>query len=346
MNEGMSGRGSLFGRLEDGSSVARARIVGDGMEFAVLSYGAVLQQIQIELPAGPRAVTLGFDNLEAYVRHSPHMGAVAGRYANRIRDGRFSIEGRICQLARNENGRTHLHGGQKGFGKRNWTIDSTDERSVTLSLISPDGEEGYPGRVEVQCIYKLAGPLRLSIELTAVSSAPTIINLATHSYFNLAGAGDARDHCLFIPCDLYLPVDADLIPTGEIDPVAGGPYDFRCLRPLRSDPPTRFDTTFVAGFEPSEMPRHMATLEAPDGSLALQVWSTEPAIQLYDGGKLAVPVSGLGGRRYGPFSGVCLEPQRFPDAPNHSGFTDTVLRPGQTYRQVTEYRFLLGGEHE
>lgn len=331
---------SEFGRLDNGKAVERVRLSSEGLSVSILTYGAVIQDLVLKTAAGPRQVVLGFEQLEDYVHHSPYMGCIAGRFANRIRAGRFVLDGRNYQLSLNENGRTHLHGGIRGFGQRVWRIEELSENSVSLSLVSPDGEEGYPGCLTARCTYRLVDPSRLSIELLATTDAPTIVNLAAHSYFNLTGQNDVRDHRLAIQADQFLPVDADLIPTGELLPVADTPFDFRGLRQIRQgDPPVLYDYTFVVDFAPVDLPRKVAHLEAPDGSAALEVWSTEPGLQFYDGAKLAVPVPGLGGRRYGPFGGLCLEPQRFPDSPNHPNFTDTVLRPGQKYRQVTEYRF-------
>ncbi len=336
---------SAFGRLGDGSEVERVVLAGQGLRLAVLSYGSVIQHLIVDTTDGPRPVTLGLESLDDYVRYSPHFGAIAGRFANRIRDGVFSLDGRSYQLTRNENGRTSLHGGARGFGKRGWTVEEVTDDMVRLGLVSPDGDEGYPGRLTAHCTYRLVAPLTLAIELVATSDAPTIVNLAAHSYFNLAGQGDIRDHRVQLFCDRYLPVDADLIPTGEIRPVADSPFDFRHMRQVQpaGQPVTRYDHTFVAGLVESDTPRRMARVEAPDGALALEVWSAEPGVQFYDGGKVAVPVAGTGGRQFGAFAGLCLEPQRFPNSPNQPGFTNAVLRPGDTYRQLTEYRFSIGG---
>lgn len=332
-----------FGNCADGTPVELVQLTGEGLAAAFLTYGAVIQELSIETRNGSRCVVLGFERFQDYVDHSPYMGCIAGRFANRIRGGRFVLDGHEYQLSRNENGRTHLHGGHKGFGQRVWTLEGVTNDSVRLSLVAADGEEGYPGRVTTSCTYRLSGPMQLSIELEAATDAPTVINLAAHSYFNLAGGGDNREHRLAIDGDYYLPVDDDLIPTGEFQPVAGTPFDFRTLRRIgHGDPPVGYDHNFVIARKPAHAPRRLARLEAPDASLGLEVWSTEPGLQFYDGSKIAVPVPGLAGRRYGPFSGLCLEPQRFPDSPNHRSFTDTVLRPGQTYRQVTEYRFSIG----
>lgn len=332
----------VFGRLNDGTEIERVRLKAGGLEVAVLSYGAAIQDLAVVSPTGPRSVVLGLRTLDDYVQYSPHMGAIAGRFANRIREGQFSLDGVGYQLTCNEKGRNHLHGGSRGFGRRAWAIDDLTDDSVRLKLASEAGEEGYPGRVEVTVSYRIDEPLQLSLELTAVADAPTIINLAGHSYFNLSGGGDARDHSLEILADHYLPVDAYQIPTGEIHAVAGTAFDFRSERRVRGDVPTRYDHTFVASMAASAEPRCMARLTAPDSSIALEVWSTEPGVQFYDGGNVSVPVPGRDGHHYGPFSGLCLEPQRFPDSPNHPGFTNVVLRPGEAYRQVTEYRLSTG----
>ncbi|MGE8942579.1 aldose epimerase family protein [Leptospira interrogans] len=332
----------VFGRLADGTAVERVHLKACGVGLSVLSYGGAIQELAVETSSGPRSVTLGLRTLEDYVQYSPHMGAIAGRYANRIRDGQFSLDGVSYQLTRNEKGRNHLHGGKLGFGRRAWAVEELTGDSVRLTLVSQAGDEGYPGRVEATCTYRISGPLQLSIELTATTDAPTIINLAGHSYFNLSGGGDARDHRLEILADHYLPVDEVQIPTGEIRAVAGTAFDFRTERRVRADVPTRYDHTFVSSMAAIAEPRKMARLTAPDSSLALEVWSTEPGVQFYDGGNVSVPVPGRDGQSYGPFSGLCLEPQRFPDSPNHPGFTNVVLRPGETYRQVTEYRFSTG----
>ncbi|MBL8669166.1 MAG: galactose mutarotase [Alphaproteobacteria bacterium] len=336
----VSGR-SAFGALADGTPVERIVIAGEGLSCAVITYGAAIQDLLVDGPAGPSRVVLGLARLEEYVRHSSHMGAVAGRFANRIKGGRFALDGIAYQLACNERGRTHLHGGPTGFGKRAWTVATASGRSVELALVSPGGDEGYPGRLEVRCCYRIAGPGRLAIELTAATDAPTIVNLATHSYFNLDGVPDARDHCLEIPADAYLPLDGDLIPSGEIRSVAGTPLDFRRKRPIGRA--IAHDVTFAVARAPVAAPRRVARLEGPRSGIGLEVWTTEPGLQLFDAATIDKPVADLDGRRVAPYCGICLEPQRFPDSPNQPGFTDVVLRPGASYRQVTEYRFDRNG---
>jgi aldose 1-epimerase len=283
---------------------------------------------------------LGLNSLADYIAHSPHFGATAGRFANRIANGRFTLDGHVYQLPLNEKGRATLHGGPTGFGKRPWHLEGHDAASVALTLRSADGDNGFPGALEARCVYMLVAPATLRIEMSATTDAPTIVNLAHHSYFNLDGSPDARDHELTINADFYTPLDEDLIPTGEIRSVAGTPYDFRRPRPVRQPGAPAYDLSFVLPFADAATGLvHAATLRSPRGDLSMQVWTSEPALQFYDAAKLNCPVPGLGGARYGPFAGLCFEAQRFPDSPNRRHFTSAVLRPGERYRQITEYRF-------
>lgn len=334
-----------FGRLADGTLVERVRLSGGGLEVQVLSLGAVIQDLGFDTGDGPRRRVLGFTQLDDYVTHAPYFGCVAGRYANRIADGRCVIEGRACQLSRNEAGRTHLHGGALGFARRIWQILDHGPGHVLLELVSPEGEEGYPGTLTARCCYRITGDGELTIELGATTDRATIVNLATHSYFNLDGSADILDHVLEIPAAHYLPVDAHLIPTGEIAAVGGTPFDFRHPRSLRApagQPATAYDHNFVLGRARSTETRLAARLTGSLSRTQLEIHSTEPGLQLYDGAGLALPVPGYDGRRYGTHAGLCLEPQNFPDAPNHAHFPDAILRPGEGYRQVTIYRFSQG----
>jgi aldose 1-epimerase len=262
------------------------------------------------------------------------MGCVVGRFANRIAAGRFALDGTVHQLSRNENG-NHLHGGVEGFSHKVWSIESVAQRAVSLSLVSPAGQEGYPGTLTAGCRYSIEGERCLRIALTAVSDAPTIVNFATHSYFNLDGAGDILRHRLEIPADSYLPADEAGIPTGEFRPVGGTHFDFRTLRAVRPPNAERYDNTYVLAPSAGHV-RKVARLEGSD--IAMEIWSTEPGIQFYDAATMR-SVAGRDGCSYGPHSGLCLEPQAFPDSPNRSGFPDCSLYPGQQYRQITEYRF-------
>jgi aldose 1-epimerase len=337
MDGAEAGSVAVCGALDE-APVHRIALRGGDLDASILTYGATIQALRVHGPRGPRHVVLGFDSCAEYLAQRMYMGAVAGRFANRIAAGRFSLDGVDYQLTRNENGVNHLHGGARGFSRRVWSIAQVTDRAVELSLLSPAGEEGYPGTLTATCRYSIEGERCLRIALCAVTDAPTIVNLATHSYFNLAGEGDILAHRLQIPADAYLPTDAALIPTGELASVAGTGFDFRTLRPLRlPDAPQRYDNTLVLA-PPQAGLRQAARLES--GGLALELWSTEPGVQLYDGGSMRT-IAGRGGATYRPFSGLCLEPQRFPDSPNRPGFTDSTLRPGETYRQITEYRFEL-----
>lgn len=328
----------LFGKLDDGTDIHEVVLEAEGLRLALISYGASIRDLAMIAAAAPRPLVLGLDSVEDYMRHSSHMGAIAGRYANRIAHGRFELDGRTVQLSLNQAGRHHLHGGgPNGFGKRPWVLVEANDRSARFAVASPDGDEGYPGRCDAACLYELAGPGLVRITLTATADAPTVVNLATHSYFNLDGGPDILDHRLEIPAGAYTPVDADLIPTGEIAPVAGTPFDFRQSRPVRHESQT-YDHNWVVHRDRATAPRLLARLTGPRTGTTLEVHSTEPGIQFYDASKMNLPVTGTYGRRFGPHAGLCLEPQLFPDTPNNPQFGSAVLRPGETYRQVTEYR--------
>ena len=326
--------------MPDGDDIHEVVIAAGALTVTVITLGAAIRDVRLASVEYP--LVLGFDRAEDYLQHSPHFGAVAGRSANRIGRGRFAIDGHPYQVALNENGRHHLHGGFNGFGKRNWRLAGHDAVSVTLAILSPDGEEGYPGKVEATVRYSVEAPGTIRMEAAAVTDAPTLVNLAQHSYFNLDDSPDILNHRVQIYADSYTPTDADNIPTGEVLAVAGSDFDFRALRPIRH---TRdgarvvYDKNFAVDRHKSAVPRPHARLVSPNSGVALAVASTEPGLQFYDGVSMNVPVPGLGGRRYGVNGGCCFEPQVFPDAPNHPGFPSSVLRPGETYRQTTTFAF-------
>jgi aldose 1-epimerase len=331
----MTGSAAIAGRFGD-ATVHRIGLRGGDLDVSILTFGATIEKLVVHGAHGLRDIVLGFDSCEEYLRHRAYMGCVVGRFANRIAGGRFVLDGTAHQLSRNENG-NHLHGGLAGFSHKVWSVESVTERAAHLSLVSPAGEEGYPGTLTVGCRYSIESDRCLRIALTAVTDAPTVVNLATHSYFNLDGAGDVLRHRLAIPADVWLPTDAAGIPTGEFRPVDGTPFDFRTLRAVQPPNGQRYDNTYVLAPSQGRV-RKAARLESTSADIAMEVWTTEPGIQFYDAATMQ-PVPGRGGRRYGPYSALCLEPQRFPDSPNRSGFSDCTLRPGETYRQVTEYRF-------
>ena len=327
----------VAGRLGD-QAIHRIGLRDSDLDVSILTWGAAIQNIAVQGPRGPRSAVLGFDTCGEYLEHRLYMGCVVGRVANRIAGGRFALDGKTYQLDCNEkNGLNHIHGGIDGFSRRVWTIEAVDEKSVDLKLVSPNGDQGYPGTLTVHCRYSIESGRRLAIALRATTDAATIVNLATHSYFNLDGAGDIRDHYLQIPAQTYLPVDDALIPTGELRQVAGTPFDFRSRRRIGSEGAVVFDNTYVLPDAAGGL-RKAARVDAPQSGLAMEVWTTEPGLQFFDGGTMR-PLRGRNGVAYGPYSGLCLEPQRFPDSPNHAGFPDIRLYPSQTYSQLTEYRF-------
>jgi aldose 1-epimerase len=333
----------IFGRI-DGAPVYEAAIASKGGASAkILSWGAVLRDFVAPTAKGPQRVVLGLNSIEDYLAYSPHFGAVPGRFANRIANGRFVLDGVEHQLDRKPGQKHTLHGGPKGFGHRLWTMVASDASSVSLSLASQDGDAGFPGALTATCVYRMLEPATLRVELSAVSDKPTVVNLTQHSYFNLDGSPDILDHEVTLFADFYTPADADLIPTGEILTVAGTAYDFRSARPVRHPAAIAYDTNFVAsrqrgpdGIAP------VALVRSPTNGLSMRLFSTEPGVQFYDAATLDCPAPGLGGARYGAHAGLCFEPQAFPDSPNRRHFTDCVLRPGGEYRHVSEFRFSSG----
>ena len=314
-----------------------------GAEAKILSYGALVRDLVVNSAKGPQRVVLGLETMDDYLKHSPSFGITAGRYANRIAHGRFSIDGKHYQLDLNQAGKHTLHGGSKGFGKRVWQVGHADESSVALTLVSPDGDMGFPGALTVTTRYSFVYGSTLRVEMTATTDAPTLVNLAHHTYWNLDGSADILDHDLHVAAAFYTPVDGDLIPTGEIVPVAGTPYDFRTVRPIRfpgEDGPFAYDHNWVlAGSAPRARP-------APPRSVALVAQERRVARGSYHraghpglyGWQAQRRGAGPGRYEYGPFGGIAIEPQVFPDSPNKPHFPDPTLRPGQVYRQVSEYR--------
>jgi aldose 1-epimerase len=327
---------------------------GRGVTARILTYGATLQALIAPDRDGRLAdIVLGHDTLDGYLATPEYLGVTVGRYANRIAGGAFTLNGQRHVLARN-NGDNSLHGGLKGFDKVVWTIETMivvdDAASVTLRHLSPDGDEGFPGALDARVTYTLDGQDRLSIRYQAVTDRPTVVNLTNHSYFNLAGAtshATILDHRLWLAAEAYTPVDAGLIPTGELRPVAGGPFDFR--RPtaigarIHAPEPQLalgggYDHNLVLTGGVTAEPRLVARLEDPASGRVLELLTTEPGLQLYSGNFLNGSVVGKGGRAYGRNAAVCLEPQRFPDSPNQPDFPSARLDPDQTYGQVSVFK--------
>ncbi|HEV7255527.1 MAG TPA: aldose epimerase family protein [Mesorhizobium sp.] len=318
--------------------IRRVTLKGGGLTAIVLSAGAAIQDLRLDGHAPP--LVLGFADPESYRENRPYFGAVAGRYANRIRDGRFSIDGETFQGPTNFMGKHSLHGGANGLAKRNWRIAEEGPDFLTLSLNNPDGAEGFPGTLSVRCTYRLQAPGTLSVEFEATTDRPTLCNLAQHSYFNLedGGADDILGHRLTIAAGAYTPVDGELIPTGVVQPVENTEFDFRAPKVIGGMHGGEFDHNFCLASSRRAL-SFAARLEAPRSGFSLELWTTEPGVQFYSGGHLPVPGEGLEGRSYAKHAGLCLEPQVWPDSPNRPYFPQAILRPGETYRQLTEFRF-------
>jgi aldose 1-epimerase len=331
-----------FGRADDADVWEVALRNSAGAEARVLTWGAVLRDLRVPVGGKPRSVVLGLNRIEDYLAHSPYFGAIVGRYANRIGGASFRLGGETIRLEANE-GRNQLHGGKRGFGKRNWSLVDHGPAHAALALISPDGDMGYPGRLVATATYTLLEPATLRIALEATADRPTPVNLTTHSYYNLDGSIDVCAHHLQVAADFVTPTEPDLIPTGEIRSVTDTLYDFTTLRPIGAAQllhcRTSYDINYVLRGQHGGGLVPAATAASRANGLQMELWTTEPGLQFYDGHKLAIPVPGLNGATYGPRSGFCLEPQRFPDGPNRRHFPPCILEPGQVSRQVSEVRF-------
>lgn len=336
----MSGQAGEFGRTPEGETVHRVSIVGGGLRASIMEWGAAVQDLRLDGHDAP--LVLGFETFDPYPQHSPYFGATAGRYANRIRGGKFVIDGQRFQADTNFLGKHMLHGGAKGLGKRLWRIAEAGADFVVLKILDPGAQPGFPGNLDVTCTYRLRTGGVLAVELEATTDAPTLCNFAHHSYFNLDDGGwsDILGHRLMIPAGAYLPVDDELIPTGVVQPVDGTEFDFRLAREIRSvDEQIPYDHNFCLAA--ARGPLKLAAWAQGRSGVEMEVWTTEPGLQFYAGHKLAREVPGLGGRRYAAYAGFALEPQVWPDSPNRPYFPQAILRPGETYRQTTEYRFRM-----
>jgi aldose 1-epimerase len=340
-----------FGRLPDGQLVQRMILENaSGMRVAVITYGAIIQEISIPDRDGRVAdVVLGFDDLEGYLGPHPYFGALVGRYANRIANGRFSIGDDDHVLATN-NGPNALHGGIRGFDKVVWEIvaKASSNRCV-LRYVSADGEEGYPGKLTTTVTYTLTDDNELRMDYQAVTDRPTVVNLTDHSYFNLAGAGngDVLDHVVTIDADHFTPVDETLIPTGELRPVDDTPFDLRRATSIGEnidDSDTQlkyglgFDHNWVLNREDESLSLAASVFDPASGRV-LKVYTTEPGLQFYTGNNLDGSDVGKGATAYHRRYGFCMETQHFPDSPNQPEFPSTMLSPGETYRTTTTYQF-------
>lgn len=323
-----------FGQMPDGTPVQRIRLIGGGLTAHVLTYGTVLQDLRLEGHAAP--LVLGFADFPSYLKHSRYFGATAGRCANRIRDGHLELDGQTYQLDRNFLGKHALHGGAVSMGKQLWTLEDHAMDWAAFSIVLEDGHMGYPGRLKARVTYALLPGGVLDVQMEATTDAPTLCNMAHHSYWCLDDSGSAADHLLQVEADHYLPVDEELIPTGEVAAVAGTGFDFRTAAPV-SQVGSLFDHNFCLSRQRGLI-RPVALLRSAASGVGLELRTTEPGLQVYDGAKLDIPVPGLDGQKMGAHAGIAIEPQVWPDAPNNPDFPQAVLRPGETYRQHSQFK--------
>lgn len=345
---------SRFGVLR-GRDVELITLANGRIEAVIMTYGASIQAVRVPDCAGTIAdVALGHASLSEYLDQPQYMGSTVGRVANRIAGGRFMLDGEEIRVPVN-NGSNSLHGGDAGFDKANWRLLATDDQqaaSVTLGHISPDGDQGYPGELTVTASYSLSADDVLAVEYRAATDRRTTVNLSSHAYWNLAGEGSDRGamgHLLTIPADHFLPTDEGAIPTGDFASVSGTPFDFR--RPTAIGARVRdagdaqvaigrgYDHNWVVAHQPSAQPRLLARLEDPVSGRKMEVHSTQPGLQFYSGNFLDGTSRGKTARLYRMGDGIALEPQWFPDTPNRPEFGSIRLAPGDTYRNLIEWRF-------
>ena len=346
-----------YGHLPDGRVVHEITLSHGGLALSLITLGGIVTTLWVPDRDGVAAnVVRGFDKLSDYVERNPFFGVIVGRYANRIALGELVIDGHAHALSRN-NGTNCLHGGKDGFGTRLWEIASVREHdealggpAVTLRYVSPDGDEGFPGRVEALVTYSLGADLAWRIDYEATTDRATVVNLSHHDYFNLAGRGSALDQVLTLPASRFNPVDANLIPTGIAD-VEGTPFDFRAPTRIRArldDTDAQlalgggYDHNWILDDAAIGALRLAARLKDPASGRSMELHTTEPALQFYSGNFLDGSLVGHGAEAYGRGAAICLEPQHSPDSPHHADWPSTVLRPGGTYRSCSVYRFKAG----
>ena len=304
------------------------------IEVVLLMAGASVQSIR--LPGVAHSLALGASDLSVYGKaNRSFLGATIGRNANRLGGGRLPIDGTVHQLSVNE-APNQLHGGGTGFWARDWTVAEASDEHAVLTLEATDGEDGYPGAASVRATFRVADEGVLTIRYEGTVSQRSVLNMTSHLYFNLSGEASTRDHLLQIHADAYLPVDAALIPTGEQRPVADTPFDFRTPRPIGSGP-ALLDHNFCLNGGRTTTPRPVASLSA--GGVTLDLASTERGLQIYDGTLFDGSITGLDGQGIGPYGGIAIEPQQWPDAPNQPGFPPTLVDPGELYVHESVYRF-------
>ncbi len=341
-----------YGKLADQTPINQVTLTNsNGVSVDVINYGGIITRIETPDSNGNMGnIVLGLDNLEGYTNATTYFGAIIGRFGNRIANGKFNLNGTDYQLATND-GDNHLHGGVQGFDKKVWTMvpfSTENSAGVTLSLVSPDGDQGYPGELTTQVTYTLTNKNNLEMQFVAKTSKPTIINMTQHSYFNLAGKGDILDHQMQINSNAITPVDGGLIPTGELMQVAGTPFDFRNPKAIGKDINIDdeqlklgkgYDHNFVLKNKPNHDLIEAANVYEPSSGRTLTVYTEEPAVQFYSGNFLDGSSKQASGLVHQLRSGFCLEPQHFPDTPNQPTFPSTTLLPGEVYSTRIVYEF-------
>jgi len=351
--ENMTIKKTVFGEMPDGTTIDRYTLSNaNGLEANIITYGGRITSLKTpDKNENVENITLGFDKLEDYLKDNPFFGALVGRYGNRIAKGKFSLDGNEYTLATN-NGENHLHGGEKGFDKVVWEAEpkeGTDESSLIMTYMSEDGEEGYPGNLEVTVTYTLNQENELKVDYKATTDKATVVNLTQHAYFNLTGdfSKDILDHKVMLDANNYLPVDAGLIPTGELRNVEGTPFDFTSPKAIGEDIQKDneqlelgggYDHCWVLNGEMGVL-RIAATAHDPESGRFLEVMTTEPAIQFYTGNFLDGTLPNPHGGTYGLRSAFCLETQHYPDSPNQAAFPSVRLNPGETYSTKTVFKF-------
>jgi len=335
-----------FGQTASGEAVhAFCLENARGLKVKLMTYGAAIVSIETPDRSGALAdIVLGCDDLKGYLApDNPYFGACCGRFAGRIARGRFQLDGKLVSLAVNDSPHS-LHGGTKGFDKKLWKAEIVDDQTVKMDLVSPDGDEGYPGTLTVELTYRLDDAGELRIDYAAATDRKTVLNLTNHSYFNLSGGDDVLAHEVQLFAEKYLAVDGALLPTGELKDVAGTALDFRRPRPIREridQVPGGYDHTYCLDPVPDGRLRRAARIFDPASGRTLECWTTQPGLQFYTGNHLA-GIAGKGGRTYQAHAGFCLETQHYPDSPNRPGFPATELAPDGRFRQRTIYRFGVG----
>jgi aldose 1-epimerase len=348
---------SVFGKMPDGQEVHLYTLTNaNGMQVAITNFGGRIVSILAPDRNGKRVdVVLGFDNLPDYMKYNTYFGALVGRYANRIGGARFTLDGKVYHVPVN-NGPNSLHGGIKGFDKRVWTANEIpgDEPGLELTYLSKDGEEGYPGNLQAKVVYTLTKDNGLKIDYSATTDKDTVINLTNHSYFNLAGEGNGNvlKQVLWINSDEITPANATQIPTGKIMKVDGTPFDFRKPTPIgaridEDNPQLKigkgYDINYILDRKGPGL-ELAARVYDPESGRELEVYTTEPGVQFYSANFLDGSIPGKGGVKYGFRSAFCLETQHYPDSPNHPSFPTTELKPGETFHQVTVFKFTTAGQ--